>query len=124
MQSGKQWIETYEGKNIVRGYAKWYGVDLICAIIELRMLGVKVDEEYEQNVRLSIEGNAEARRKKRLARKAAHEKARRDARYSDMDGTFAYIAGYTSAGFPYGVTWEELGEDPPWMDEEDMEKEK
>lgn len=28
------------------------------------------------------------------------------------DGTFAYIAGYTSGGAPYGVTWEEMGIDP------------
>ena len=26
------------------------------------------------------------------------------------DGTFAYIAGYTSGGAPYGVTWEEMEE--------------
>ena len=30
---------------------------------------------------------------------------------SDMDGTFAYIAGYTPGGAPYGVTWEEVGID-------------
>jgi hypothetical protein len=26
----------------------------------------------------------------------------------DWDENFAYIAGRTEAGFPYGVTWEEL----------------
>ena len=31
--------------------------------------------------------------------------------YSDMDSTFAYIAGYTPGGAPYGVTWEEVGID-------------
>ena len=31
--------------------------------------------------------------------------------YSDMDGTFAYIAGHTPGGAPYGVTWEEVGID-------------
>ena len=30
----------------------------------------------------------------------------------DMDDTFAFIAGYTPGGFPYGTTWEELGIDP------------
>lgn len=25
--------------------------------------------------------------------------------YSDMDGTFAFIAGYTPGGAPYGITW-------------------
>lgn len=27
----------------------------------------------------------------------------------DKDDTFYYIAGYTSGGAPYGVTWEEMG---------------
>ena len=27
----------------------------------------------------------------------------------DQDETFFYIAGYTSGGAPYGVTWEEMG---------------
>ena len=31
--------------------------------------------------------------------------------YSDMNGTFAFIAGYTPGGAPYGVTWEEVGID-------------
>jgi len=30
----------------------------------------------------------------------------------ESDGTFAFIAGYTPGGFPYGTTWEELGIDP------------
>lgn len=32
--------------------------------------------------------------------------------YPDTDGNFAYIAGYTPGGAPYGVTWEEMGIDP------------
>lgn len=28
-----------------------------------------------------------------------------------MSDTFAFIAGYTPGGFPYGTTWEELGID-------------
>ena len=31
--------------------------------------------------------------------------------YSDLDGTFAFIAGYTPGGAPYGVTWEQVGID-------------
>lgn len=27
----------------------------------------------------------------------------------ESDNTFAFIAGYTEGGFPYGLTWEELG---------------
>ena len=29
----------------------------------------------------------------------------------DMEGDFAYIAGYTSGGAPYGVRWEDVGID-------------
>jgi len=29
----------------------------------------------------------------------------------DCDETFYFIAGYTSGGFPYGVTWEQLDKD-------------
>ncbi len=31
--------------------------------------------------------------------------------YPDMDGEFAYIAGYTPGGAPYGVRWENVGID-------------
>jgi hypothetical protein len=27
---------------------------------------------------------------------------------SDSDARFAFIAGYTEGGFPYGTTWDEL----------------
>ena len=118
LQSAKKWIPTYEGKNIVRGYAKWYGVDLLCSIKELRLLGIHVDESYEVNVRRSIETKAKHRRQRRLALKEVEF----DELYPDSDDTFAYIAGYTSWGFPYGVTWEEIGEEPPWIDGEDIEE--
>ncbi len=35
----------------------------------------------------------------------------------EQDDTFFFIAGYTSGGAPYGLTWEEMGLEP-W---EDME---
>ncbi|SET78217.1 hypothetical protein SAMN05660297_03488 [Natronincola peptidivorans] len=31
--------------------------------------------------------------------------------YIDSDGNFYFIAGYTSGGVPYGITWEEAIED-------------
>jgi hypothetical protein len=36
----------------------------------------------------------------------------------ESDETFAYIAGYTSGGAPYGVTWDELKKDESrsWFD--------
>ena len=33
----------------------------------------------------------------------------------EQDENFSFIAGYTSGGAPYGVTWEEMGLEP-WQD--------
>ena len=37
-----------------------------------------------------------------------------------QDDRFFFIAGYTSGGAPYGVTWEEMGM-KPWEDLEENE---
>jgi hypothetical protein len=105
LQSARAWIAKYEGKNIVKGYSNWYGVDLLCAIKELRILGINIDEERERQVKATFEGRARARQRKKLLQE--QEKSERV--YFDSDDTFAFIAGYTSDGFRYGVTWEEAG---------------
>jgi len=43
LQSAKQWILTYAGKNIIKGYRKWFGVNLQCAI----QYGI-TREEYQE----------------------------------------------------------------------------
>jgi len=98
LQSAKQWLQTYTGKNVVRGYCKWYGVDSLAAVIELRQLGVPIPTTKE----------AELRRK--AVRKSTVPKVAKVEDNPDSDWTFAFIAGYTTAGFPYGITWEELEE--------------
>jgi len=74
LQAAVQWRAGYGGKNIVRSYARWFGVDLLCAIAELRMLGVAVEAEYEQQIRRTIAARAEERARRRAARLA--EKSR------------------------------------------------
>jgi hypothetical protein len=49
-----KWISACTGKNLVRGYARHFSVDLICAITELRILGYPVADEYELAVKRSI----------------------------------------------------------------------
>lgn len=51
---------------------------------------------------------------KRAARKRKKEKlaAQEQQPLPEQDDRFFYIAGYTSGGAPYGVTWEEMGLEP------------
>jgi hypothetical protein len=94
-------MARFSGKRPVRAYARWFGVDLECAVAELQLLGVALDPAYLQALRATCEGQRRA--------KAA---AAQSASLSDIgwagDERFAFIAGRTAAGFAYGVTWEEM----------------
>lgn len=117
--SAKSWIPKYTGKNIVKGYAKRFGVDLLCSIIELKMLGIKIDNAYEQKIRQLIE-NKKIQKQKKRERLAQHQNNYYEL-YPDSDDRFYFIAGYTPNGVPYGVTWEEIGEKPPWINEDNID---
>ena len=41
-----------------------------------------------------------------------HYRERLAEMYEDYDDRFAFIAGYTDGGAPFGVMWEEVGIDP------------
>jgi len=99
LQNARKWLPTYKGKTPVRGYAKWYGVDALCAIIELRLLGVSVPEKQWER--------AQQRQKSKPTTKQRNREEKEV--YSNVpDDNFACIAGHTSGGFPYGITWEEM----------------
>ena len=53
----------------------------------------------------SVRAQAATKRQKRL-----QKDVEKDELPFDQDENFAYIVGYTSGGFPYGVTWEEWEE--------------
>ena len=101
------WLNTYRGKDTIKGYCKWYGVDPVCALTELRMLGLTVSKEQEAEIRKRVEDHALAR--KRHRERVALKK--QEARFIDSDETFAFIAGYTSGGAAFGTRWEELEEE-------------
>lgn len=103
LQAARHWLSAYTGKNIVRGYAKHFAVDLICAVKELEMLGNQFKPEYVDQLKRTIAGQIEQKQeRKRL-------KAEQELFTSfESDDQFCYIAGYTSGGAPYGVTWEEM----------------
>lgn len=104
LQSGAHWIKTYEGKRLVRGYARHFGVDALCAALELCMLGVDIPEDQVKSIRASKEADVLKKKKRREEKARAEE----EDRFFESNGPFAYIAGYTSGGAPFGVTWEEM----------------
>ena len=93
LDSAKDWITKYNGKNLVSGYAKWFGVDKICAINELKALGVIIPESLENQI-------VQSHKRKIEQRKTAKEKSEvLDTVGYDSDDHFAFIVGYTSGGF-------------------------
>ena len=81
--------------------------------MELRQLGVEVDEQRLIQAKRTEESTAQQRARRKQQR--AEELAAEDAVLAESAGKFAYIAGYKNWGFPYGVTWEELeAEDDPF----------
>ncbi len=93
-------LKTHQAKDTIRHYARRYGVDLLCAVTELRVLGMTISPECEESLKKSLKGRIEQKRMKREKNIFPAE--------PDSDEIFAYIAGYTAWGLPYGTTWKEL----------------
>ena len=113
LRKARQWALTYEGSHIVRAYRKRFKVDYSCALNDLEAIGALGPEKLA-TMRQAEQIRLDQRRREQEAKaaQAFHD------RYPDSDDTFFYIAGYTSGGAPYGVTWAEMGL-APWQDPED-----
>jgi len=107
LPKAKLWLEIYSGKNIVRGYAKKFAVDKLCAVIELKMLGVDIPEAEEEQVKKAIENKRIQSLKLKQKRQ---EKLLKGDEYlfPESDYYYAYIAGCTSNGVPFGITHEQM----------------
>ena len=101
---------TYNGtpKHVNHHYRERFHVDALTAARDLQELGINYTQEQLDQIKHSEEHRL---RQKRMEKEA---KAQYEAEelYRDCDGRFAFIAGYTSGGAPYGVQWEEVGIDP------------
>lgn len=104
------WLRSYIGKNSVKGYSKWFGVDLLTSISELRLAGATISEGYEQQI---IKSN-EAKIKLRKSKKTKLESQQNP--FGEWDNEFDFIAGYTSNGVPYGIRKDEEIEDENSID--------
>jgi hypothetical protein len=110
------WVEEYKGKNIIAGYSKWFAVDLLCALIELRLLGVKIDQGREEQIKASI--------KARAAQRARRKNLREQAQIAEVHAVtddFLFVAD-CAGDYNYLPDWvcaDELQE-APRCDEEDV----
>jgi hypothetical protein len=96
-----------EDSHIVKAYRKRFQVDRVCAMRELCMLGM-LPAGKQKAYKEQLAARARKMEEKKKARMAAKEfKAMGLEDY--QDGNFYFIAGYTSGGAPYGITWEEMG---------------
>jgi len=104
LRKARQWVLTYNGSHIVRAYRKRFKVDPTCALNDLGEIGALQPEKLAE-MKKAEEIRLQKKREERIAKseREFHE------RYPDSDDTFFFIAGHTSGGAPYGVTWEEMG---------------
>jgi hypothetical protein len=84
LASAKLWLQSCTGEKVVRDYRRYFGVDW---------------PDYKETVLKTLASIAAAKGQKK-AEKLALENP-------DQDENFAFIAGYTSDGAPYGITWDE-----------------
>ncbi len=55
INSTREWVKSYSGNHIVKSYSKKYAVNKLCAIKELRLIGVEITQEYEIEIKRSVE---------------------------------------------------------------------
>ncbi|MCX6082100.1 MAG: hypothetical protein NTW32_21440 [Chloroflexi bacterium] len=99
LASARLWLQTYTGEEVARDYQKYYGVDWPTAFLELEILGVSIPADYKETV-LKTLASITAKIEQKKTEKRALENP-------DQDENFAFIAGYTCGGAPYGITWNE-----------------
>lgn len=77
LADARPWLPKQSGEDVVDAYQRWYGVDPVCAIMELRLLGASITDEYEAQVREALALRANARAAKRVAQRAESHAAKR-----------------------------------------------
>ncbi len=90
------WPDSTAAK--IRQYAKWFKIDTLCAVVDLNQLGHNIDPEYIEKLRASKQRSQGTKKEQPLFE-------------PEHDEYFAYIAGYTSEGFPYGISWDDWDSD-------------
>lgn len=107
IEKAKSWIEAYDDENIVKAYAKFFGLNLKNAMKDLEIIGVQISSQEKEHIKRII-------KERKLQNERKKEKRNRKAleiyEFEDSDDTFVFIAGYTESGVPFGITYEEMNE--------------
>lgn len=106
MEQAKSWLETYDGDHIIKAYSKVFGLNLINALKELNLVGAQISNQEREYTKELIKKRKQEKERKKEKRRNAKELYE----YEDYDDTFAFIAGYTEGGAPFGITYEEMEE--------------
>ena len=105
LKEARKWYPEQHFTNdshIIKAYRKKFNVDKTCSMRELCLLGMLPPEKqrsYQEQL---------AAKKRKKAEKRAAQKAETPEINSFQDERFFFIAGYTSGGAPYGITWDEM----------------
>jgi hypothetical protein len=105
-EKANEWLEQYNGESLVKDYSKVFGLNLKNSLKELVKLGATISSEERDNIRRLIKEKEQQRINKRDIRKRRAEAIE----FEYYDETYAFIAGYTEGGAPYGITHEEMEE--------------
>jgi len=107
----EEWALAYEGKFIVRDYAKHFKVDKVCALTELEMLGHTFSDDFKEQLKKGQQQSQNSAQ--------GHKRHTQDdySLTTKNHEHFAFIVGYTSEGEPIGITWDQWDKiEPPKAD--------
>ena len=124
----EKWVAEFDGTpyggDIIKAYRKKFAVGRMKAVAELQMLRVSLTKEQIDREKAAVKAYQDIQRAKKAKRKKIREQKRiqkdNPIFHEDQDDIFYYIAGYTSGGAPYGVTWEEMGLKPDIEEPDDQ----
>ncbi|WLR55380.1 hypothetical protein LC048_24480 [Mesobacillus subterraneus] len=81
LQSAKSWLKNYDGKHVVKSYSKWFGVDSICAMNELEVLGLRFSEKQKKKLNEAYDNKV---RQKQLSRARRLQKTHKSWRWRNI----------------------------------------
>jgi len=112
----EKWLAEQKlmGNALIKAYRKKFAVDRLKAISELQRLGKIFTKEEINKEKKAVEAYKRQQQQKKIKRRQKRQYKKENIENNSLleqDDIFCFIAGYTSGGVPYGLTWEEVGID-------------